>query len=213
MHGLTWVLALVSEALCKLLSPAKHVWIDRHPWTNMGTCPGERVPLEITITHEACMDGPTCNQCWLRGTKTFLSFLDRQLPANWTLSLSLPWKQASLATNLISFESRSLHTSWAPASWSIKPQEAQTNKQTRFHVSVQDRDTPFLSFKPNPTTTKTLIRRGKKTIGGPPPLNPNKGDSSGYCGILKPFLMGAGQGFCFQFCDVAKLAIIHKKIQ
>jgi hypothetical protein len=76
---------------------------------------------------------------------------------------------------------------------------------------VQDRDTPFLSFKPNPTTTKTLIRRGKKTIGGPPPLNPNKGDSSGYCGILKPFLMGAGQGFCFQFCDVAKLAIIHKK--
>jgi hypothetical protein len=30
---------------------------------------------------------------------------------------------------------------------------------------------------------------------------------------MKPFLMGAGQGFCFQFCDVAKLAIIHKKIQ
>jgi hypothetical protein len=25
--------------------------------------------------------------------------------------------------------------------------------------------------------------------------------------------MGAGQGFCFQFCGVAKLAIIDKKIQ
>ncbi len=53
MYGLTWVLALVSEALCKLLSPAKHVCIDQHPWTNMGGCPGERVPLEINITHEA----------------------------------------------------------------------------------------------------------------------------------------------------------------
>lgn len=168
----------------------------------MGACPGEWGAVQITITSKACMDRPTsmdqhgCLPWWespsgnyynpwsmygwtnmqpmlVERYKDFFKLL-RQTAACKLDSLSLPWKQASLATNLISFESRSLHTSWAPASWSIKPQEAQTNKQTRFHVSVQDRDNPFL-FQTKSHNNKNPNQKREEDYWGVPTLESQQG--------------------------------------